>query len=185
MHFSVPPHQIFTRIFASLLPPIFTKKYQQIYIDLFGPILAILLLAGILNYGYSMKVQVLKISPTEFLLAYTITMPIICYVLIKLAQSDINFFELSSILGYSLYAHIFTILISYFLDDDVNNYFFFLCLMLLGGLSTLRIAMIFIATIAKPALRLIICSFVATVQLLFLVFIQFVYMKKNFVYGSG
>lgn len=186
MHLSVPPHQIFNRIFTSLLPPILTKMYQRIYVDLFGPILALILLTGILNYGYSLKTQSPSlVSPTEFLLAYSLIMPLISYLLIKLAQSEITFIELSSILGYSLYGHIFTLLISFYLDDGVNNYFFFVGLMIFGGLSTLRVAMIFIATIPKPALRLVICSFVATVQLLFLLFIHFAYMHKTFVYGTG
>lgn len=185
MHFSVPPYQIFGRIFLSLWPPIVTKKYQKIYVDLFGPIFATLILFGLLNYGYSLKTTSVKLPPTEFLLIYMISMPIITYVFIHLAKSDISFIELLSVLGYSLFGHIFTLIISYFLDDDYNNYFFFVGLMILGGLSTLRIAMILIATIPKPALRLVICSFVATVQLLFLVFIHFAYMKKFFVYGSG
>lgn len=185
MHFSVPPHQIFGRIILSLWPPIVTKKYQRIYVDLFGPVFAVLMLFGLLNYGYSLKSTTVKLPPTEFLLIYTICMPIISYVLIRLAKSDISFIELLSVLGYSLFGHIFTIIISYFLDDELNNYFFFVCLMILGGLSTLRVAMIFIATIPKPALRLVICSFIATVQLLFLVFIHFAYMKTKFVFGSG
>lgn len=185
MHLGVPPHQIFGRILASLLPPILTKMYQKIYVDLFGPILAVLILAGILNYGYSFKTDSIKLAPTEFLLAYSCVMPVVCYGLIKIAQSDVTFIELTSILGYGLYGHIFTLVISYVLDDDKNNYFFFLSLMVFGGLSTLRIALILIATIPKPALRLVICSFVATVQLLFLVFIHFAYMHRTFVYGSA
>jgi hypothetical protein len=69
--------------------------------------------------------------------------------------------------------------------QEESNTFFFIFLVIFGGLSSLRVAVVLLASIPVPAARLVVCSLVATVQLLSLVFLHFAYMHRTFVYGAG
>lgn len=186
MHFTVPPYHLPKRILQSLAPPLF-GKHQKIYVDLLGPLLALLTMTVLLHYGHAAKLPTAasKISPTEVLLVYVSLMPVVSYILVRLGQSRISLVEIISILGYALYGHILTLTVSLIFYNEESNAFFFLCLMIFGGLSTLRIVIILVALIPKPALRLIVCSFVSIVQLLLLVFLHFLYMHRTFKYGKN
>ncbi|GLV44419.1 hypothetical protein CBL_10223 [Carabus blaptoides fortunei] len=186
MHFSVPPYHLLKRIIQSLVPPIF-NKHQKIYVDLLGPLLAVLSLTVLLHYGHAAKLPTAasKMSPTEVLLVYMTLMPVVSYILVRLGQSRITLVEIISILGYALFGHILTLTVSMIFYNEESNTFFFLCLMMFGGLSTLRIVLILVALIPKPAVRLIVCSFVSVVQLLLLVFLHFLYMHRTFKYAKN
>lgn len=187
MHFSVPFEQLPLRIISSLNPPIFGKR-QKINVDLLGPLIAFLTLVILLHYGHANKIPyaVSKIPPLDVLLSYVIFMPVISYILIRfLGQSKLSFIEMLSLLGYALFGHIFTLIVSLVFTNDESNFFFFLCMLIFGGLSTLKIVLILVALIPKPAVRLIICSFVSIVQLLFLMSIHFLYMHRSFMYGAN
>lgn len=188
LHFSVPLHELPHRIISSLIPPIFGNKYRKIHVDLLGPFLAILALFILLHYGHANKIPaaVSSISPFDLILTYVISMPIFSFILIRcLGQSRITFIELTSILGYALFGHIFTLTVSLLLYNEQSNFVFFVCMLIFGGLSTLKIILILVAFIPKPVLRLVICSFVSIVQLLFLITLHFLYMHRSFTYGAN
>lgn len=169
------------RIFSSLMPPL-VKKFQKVYIDLVGPLLAMLTLTALINCGYYLKQIKHTVSPTEMMLAYSLLMPVLCRVLCKLGQSQISIYKLMSLLGYALYGHIFTLLVSYLCFQERSNSFFFMCLIIFSGLSTLRVVLIIMSTISVPAARLIVCSTISVINILFIVFVHFVYMHRTFVY---
>lgn len=180
--FLISPITFFGRVLASFVPPV-TKKYKTIYIDLIGPIFAVLILAAILTYGTVYKNINVSISPTTALLFYCTFTPLICFVLCKLSQSIITLYEVTSLIGYSLYGHIITLLISLIFYHENSNTFFFLCLIIFCGFSTFRLAIVLLKTIPVPGMRFIVCSSTALIQILFLIFIHFAYMHRTFEYG--
>lgn len=181
--FYVYPYDLTFRIWLSLMPPV-TKRFRKMYVDLLGPVLALLFLTAIVNYGYYLKKSNFSITPTPAIMYYAITMPLLCYVLSKLSQSCITLLNSFVLLGYALYGHIFTLLISFVCFHEKSNTFFFICLVVFGGLSTLRVALIILSTIQVPAARLIVCSIVSIVNLLFVIFLHFVYMHSTFQYRT-
>lgn len=181
--FIVSPFQIAQRIFASFVPP-FGNKYSTIYIDFLGPLLGFVFLSALLVYGYSFRLKASYSNPVYVLLLYLILMPFYSYVLCKLSRADISLCEISSLVGYSLYGHIFTLGVSYLFYHETSNVFFFICMIIFEGLSTFRLAVILLKMIPLPAIRLIVCSSVAVVQILFLIFLHFAYMHRTFVYGG-
>lgn len=183
--FMVPPGDLPRRMFISLVPPI-GERYRYVYVDFLGPSIALLLMAGMLHYGHASKLPsaAADTSPTEALLFYAIFMPAIAYILTSLAKAAVTLSEMIALLGYGLFGHVFTLAASLLLYDEESNIFFFLCLTVFGGLSALRIALVLLASIPVPAARLLVCSFVATVHLLSLVFLHFAYMHRTFVYGG-
>lgn len=169
------------RIFLSLMPPL-VKKFQKVYVDFLGPLLALLVLTAVVNYGYYLKKIKHAGYPTETVMIYSLLMPVLCRILCKLGQSQISVYKLISLLGYALYGHIFTLLISYMCFQEQSNSFFFICLVIFSGLSTLRVVLIIMSTINLPAARLIVCSVISIINILFIVFIHFAYMHRTFVY---
>lgn len=184
-HFLVPPNELPQRIVASLIPPIIGNCI--IYVDLLGPSLALLFMAALLHYGHALKLPSAAItsSPTQILLIYACLMPSLTYFISKVGKSKIAFLETVSLLGYSMFGHVFTLCLSLLCYQETSNVFFFICFLIFGGLSALRVVFVLLASIPLPAARLMVCSLVATLHLLFLVFIHFTYMHRTFVYGTN
>lgn len=186
LHFMVPPAHLPHRIFLSLVPP-FSEQYRHVYVDFLGPSIALLLMAGILHYGHVSKLPsaASNTTPTEVLLLYAMLMPVAAYVLSWLCHAAVSLTQMIALLGYGMFGHVFTLAISLLFYQEESNAFFFFFLVIFGGLSALRIALVLLALITSPAARLIVCSLVATVHLLSLVFLHFAYMHKTFVYGAA
>lgn len=174
----VNPTEIMFRIFASFIPPI-GFRYKKVYVDFLGPALAFLILNAFVYHFYTLKSNV-NLSPINTICVFSVLMPCLCFILCKLGRSYITLPQTISLIGYSLYGHILTLSISYLCFHETSNVFFFMCLILFGGLSTLRLTLIILSTIPKPAVRLIICSAVSTLNILFLIFLHFAFMHKTF-----
>ncbi|KAJ4437077.1 hypothetical protein ANN_17212 [Periplaneta americana] len=186
-HFLVPLDELPHRIFVSLVPPILGEKFRHVYVDFLGPSLALLLMAAILHYGHASKLPsaAANTTPTEVLLLYAVLMPAAAYILGWLCRATVTLSEMYALLGYGMYGHVLTLALSLFFFHEESNAFFFLSMIVFGGMSALRVALILLASIPAPAARLLVCSFVATVQLLSLVFLHFAYMHRTFVYAAA
>lgn len=187
LHFMVPPAHLPHRIFVSLVPPLLGDQYRHVYVDFLGPSIALLLMAGILHYGHVLKMPsaASNTTPTEVLLVYAVLMPVAAYVLCWLCHASVSLTQMIALLGYGMFGHVFTLAISLLFYQEESNAFFFFFLAIFGGLSALRVAMVLLASIKIPVARLIVCSLVATVHLLSLVFLHFAYIHKTFVYGAA
>ncbi|XP_025601974.1 protein YIPF3-like [Athalia rosae] len=184
-YMKVKPLEIGRRILASLGPPC-SERFRKSDVDLVGPLIAILFLIALLHYGYAIKDPTATntfIAPVNSVLLYVILNLCIGFILCKLARAAILFWDLAGLLGYTLYSHVLTLGLSLLIYQEESNAFFFLCLFLFGGLSALRMCVILIVTIPKPAARLLVCSTLFISHLLFLIFLHFAYMHPTFVYG--
>lgn len=185
--FTVPVSDLPKRIAISFLPPMLGNLSQHVYVDFVGPSLALLTMAAILHYGHAYKTQsaALEITPSELLLYYSLTIPVICYFLAKIGGTNLKYTEILSLLGYGLYGHVFTLVFSQMFHCEQSNIIFFINLLFFGGLSAIRIALVLIASIPIPAARLLVCSVVIIAHLMFLIFVHFGFMHSTFIYGSG
>lgn len=181
--FFIPFCDLCFRIYASFIPPL-SQKFEKIYVDLLGPLIAFAIYIFILQYGHYNKNETISFPPVKYCLGYLTMMPVVCKVLLTISQSNISFCEVLSLLGYALYGHILTLGLSLILFDESSNKFFFLCLIIFSGLSTLRLTIILLRTIPKPGARLLVCSSVCIMQILSLTFVHFAYMHKTYMYGK-
>lgn len=179
--FYVTPYDVGFRMFASFMPPL-TKKYQKVYVDFVGPMLAVILLSAFVNYGYLNKHETSNNAPTETVLGYCILMPALAHVMCKLSSSYITLYEITCLIGYSLYGHILTLFISYLCFEEESNFFFFISLIVFCGLSTMRLGLTVLGSIAVPAARLLVCSVICVIHILFLIFLHFAYMHPTITY---
>lgn len=180
--FSVSLCDLCFRIYASFIPPL-TKRFQKIYLDLLGPLVAYLLLILILHYGHYNKDEMIDFSPINFLISYVIIMPLLCKLLLNCSSSNISYYEILCLIGYALYGHVLSLSVSLVFFDETSNRFFFLCTVIFCGLSTFRLAIILLKSIPKPAMRLLVCSVVCIIQILSLIFVHFAYMHKTYTYN--
>ncbi|XP_066252564.1 protein YIPF3-like [Euwallacea similis] len=177
--FVVSPADLLFRIFASFIPP-FGSKYRKVHVDFLGPLLALFSLNALLIYGYSFKKIKISLTPLESMLTYYTCVPLLSFILAKLGRSSVNFCETLSLLGYSLYGHLFTLLLSFILFHETSNAFFFGSLVVFAGASSLRLILVFLNTIPVPAARLLVCSTISTVNILFLIYLHFGFMHRTF-----
>lgn len=184
--FTVPASDLPKRIVVSFLPPILGTLSQHVYVDFVGPCLALLTMAAILHYGHAYKTEsaALEITPSELLFYYSLIMPVLCYFLARIGGTYLKYTEILALLGYGLYGHVFTLAFSQLFNYEQTNIVFFINLLLFGGLSAVRIALVLLASIPIPAARLLVCSVVTVAHLMFLIFVHFTFMHSTFVYGS-
>ena len=186
-YFLVSPLELPDRILSSFIPPIFGSSSRKVYVDLIGPLIALILLACVLHYGHANKYPkaLIPTSPTIALLYYITFVPIACIFVAKVGNANLSPQKILALLGYGLYGHLFTVTASIFFDQEVSNVFFFTVMIIFGGASCLKIVIVLLLTIPKPICRLLICSLVSVLHLLFLVFIHFAYMHRTFIYGRN
>lgn len=183
---TVPAGELPYRIVSSFIPPVFGEQSRRIYVDFVGPCLALLIMATILHYGHAYKLQsaMSSLPPSEILLYYSFITPVLCFFIARLSNAELGFSEIIALLGYGLYGHIATLGLSQLFDHEKSNVIFFCILFIFAGLSALRIALVLLASIRSPPARLLVCSIVTTIHILFLVFVHFSYMHRSFVYGK-
>ncbi|KAF2903781.1 hypothetical protein ILUMI_02387 [Ignelater luminosus] len=174
---------VFIRITVSIMPPL-TAKYKKIFVDFVGPMYSILILIFLLDYGRTFKSFELGLSPVSVVLCYMIFMPIICFILNLIGRSSLTFLEIFALIGYALYGHILALLVSFLITQENNDAVFFVCLVVFGGLSTLRMVLLQLQLIPQPVARLLVCSLVSVIHILFLVFLHFTFMHPQFIYGN-
>lgn len=179
--FLVPPQEIFFRIIASFIPPV-TKRYRKVYVDFLGPILGFVVLTTFLVYGYSFKRYKVGVSPPEAMVIFATFMPFLCFILAKLGRSSINLYETISLVGYSLYGHLMTLMVSFIFFHETSNAFFFICLIFFGGFNTFRLILIFLKTIPVPGARFLVCTSIALANILFSIYLHFAFMHRTFSY---
>lgn len=179
-HFTMPATDLPKRILLSFTPPL---RSRLVHVDFLGPCLAFILLATILGYGnaYKIPLAVSHRSPIIVLAMYCLSMPAICYILTRLGKSTISFLQILSLLGYGLYGYVFTLFIS-FMSDETSNLIFYLATVLFTGTSVFRTCLIILLTIKLPGLRLLVCSTIAILQVLFVVFMYFTFVHSSFVF---
>lgn len=179
--FAVSPFELPGRIARSLVPPI-VHKFRTIHVDLLGPSLALLILMFLVVFGQASKENTMRAE--KLIVSYCVLLPLVSYCVLRCCQAAITFLQLVSLLGYSLYGPVFTLAVSLVIDRERSNTIFFLSLSVFGGLSTLRVVLVILASLRIPAARLLVCSSIALTQLLFVAWLHFTYLHPTFVFGK-
>ncbi|XP_078011468.1 protein YIPF3 isoform X2 [Phascolarctos cinereus] len=79
-----------------------------------------------------------------------------------------------TIIGYGLFGHCIVLFITYNIHLHALFYLFWL---LVGGLSTLRMVAVLVSRTVGPTQRLLLCGTLATLHMLFLLYLHFAYHK--------
>lgn len=182
-YFSVANHRLPYRLLSSMAPPLFFPEFRRVYSDIKGPVFVVALLALILLYGLHSPDRTLAgelLVTTKLTLGYWFCFSLLAFFLGYFCQTFLTLTQLLSISGYSLTGHCLVLLIAEILHQEESHSVFFFLTTVFGGLATCRLVMIMLARTAGPAQRLLICSTLACIHLMHLVYIHLACMRNKF-----
>lgn len=182
-YFSVSNNRIPRRIVSSMAPPLFFPEFQRVYSDMKGPIVIVTLLASILLYGLhspqrTLVMEVLAVA--KLTVGYWLGFSFLAFFLGYFCQTSLTFSQMLSITGYSLTGHCLVLLTAEVLHQEENHGVFFFLTAVFGGLATGRLIIIMLARTPGPGQRLVMCSTLACIHLMHLIYIHFAFMRKKF-----
>jgi len=183
-YFLVANHRLPHRFLSSLAPPIIFPEFKRVYSDLKGPLLILVTLFFILFYGaYDTERGLISttVSCVKLTFVYWLVFSFLAFILGHICETCLTRSQLLSISGYSLTGHCLVLLIAEVLHQEENHQVFVVLLTVFGGLATGRLAIIMLARTPGPAQRLIMCSSLASINLLHLIYIHFACMRQKFV----
>jgi len=182
-YFQVANHRLPHRMLSSLAPPIIFPEFKRVYSDLKGPLLILISLSFILFYGaYDTERGVIATAVTciKLTFVYWLCFSFLAFVLGYLCETCLSRSQLLSISGYSLTGHCLVLLIAEILHQEESHSLFLVLLTIFGGLSTGRLAIIMLVRTPGPGQRLIMCSSLASINLIHLIYIHFACMRHKF-----
>lgn len=182
-YFSVANNRIPSRILSSMAPPLFFPEFQRVYSDMKGPSVIVILLAGILLYGLHSPQRTIMtevLVTAKLTVGYWLSFSFLAFFLGYFCETNLKFSQLLSITGYSLTGHCVVLLIAEVLHQEESHSVFFFLTTVFGGLATGRLTIIMLARTPGPGQRLVMCSTLACIHLMHLIYIHFAFMRKQF-----
>ncbi|XP_045594850.2 protein YIPF3 [Procambarus clarkii] len=182
-YYSVSNTKLPYRILSSLAPPIVFPEFRRVHSDMKGPSLVVAMLALILMYGIHSPNRTLVVElliTAKLSLGYWLGFSFVAFFLCYFSQTCLTLSQLVSISGYSLTGHCVVLLIAEVLHQENSHSVFFFLTTVFGGLATARLVIIILARTPGPAQRLLICSTLACIHLMHLIYIHFACMRKKF-----
>ena len=182
-YFTVSNRRIPRRIVSSMAPPFFFPEFQRVYADMKGPVIIVSLLAVILMYGLHspQRTLVMEVMATAKLtVGYWLGFSFLAFLLGYFCQTSLSFSQMLSISGYSLTGHCLVLLTAEVLHQEESDSIFFFLTIVFGGLATGRLIIIMLARTPGPGQRLVMCSTLACIHLMHLIYIHFAFMRRKF-----
>lgn len=174
------------RILFSFLPP---HNYSRHYMftDFVGPTVSTLILISLLQYGFNCKLSrpynVTAVNAIPTVLIYYAIVSLFIFLSSRIVQTKLKILDVATLVGYSFYGCIFTLIVPFILKI-VQDYVFYICLVLFGGLSGIRILSILLFAIEMPVARLLICSVIGNMHILFLIYLYYFYIHPTYIFGE-
>lgn len=181
--FSVANHTLPHRLLTSLVPPLGFSRCRNVYTDLKGPVLVLVMLTAILVYGLMSSERTLAtalLAATKLTFGYWLGFSALASILGFLFSTRLSPLQLLAISGYSLTGHCLVLLVAELLHQEDNPNLFFLLTTVFGGLATGRLVAVTLTCTPKPPHRLLLGSTLASIHLMHLVYIHFACMKNKF-----
>ncbi|KAK8730041.1 hypothetical protein OTU49_008433 [Cherax quadricarinatus] len=182
-YFSVANYKLPYRILSSLAPPVVFPEFRRVHSDMKGPVWVVTTLALILLYGIHSPARTLVgelLIATKLTLGYWLGFSLVAFFLGYFCQTCLTLSQLVSISGYSLTGHCLVLLTAEVLHQENSHSMFFFLTTVFGGLATARLVIIILARTPGPAQRLLMCSTLASIHLMHLIYIHFACMRKQF-----
>ncbi|XP_042237455.1 protein YIPF3-like [Homarus americanus] len=182
-YFSVANNKLPYRVFSSMVPPLFFPEFRRVYSDMKGPTCVVMTLALILLYGLHSPHRTLAgelLVTAKLTVGYWFCISFVAFMLGYFCQTSLTPSQLVSITGYSLTGHCLVLLTAEVLHQEDSHSAFFFLTTVFGGLATGRMNMIVLARTPGPAQRLLMCSTLASIHLMHLIYIHFACMRNKF-----
>lgn len=171
--FTVPPREIPRRIIHSFIPPFNGTAF--VHTDLLCPLIAIVSLYLTVLHGMSYKIPVANsnTSVEQALILYVLLVVPVFYA----SQNRYDLYESCAVLGYGVYGHVVTLALSLLISPG-NITFYFINLILFGGLNIIRLIILLLFFMKyKNIIKLLVCSYLCIVYLLCNIYVYFRFVR--------
>ncbi len=170
------------RIAFSFLPPLDCNQHC-LYRDFLGPFLSTLILISLLNFGFHCKTaQYPNISsPNTILIVFLYYGATSIFIVMAslIVNVRLKVTHVLTLIGYSFYGVIFTLLIPFALRST-HEYVFYGSLVTFGGLSCFRVLLIIVLSLDVPVARFLICSLIGNLYVLFVIYLYYCYIHPTY-----
>lgn len=174
------------RILYSFWPP-YDYDRSCLFTDLIGPTLSTLSYISLLQFGYNSKIirayEITSMSAILTVLGYYMGTCLFIFLTCRLVDTKLRFLDIVTLIGYSFYGCIFSLLVP-FAFRVVEDYVFYLSLILFAGLSGIRVLLILLFAIDVPVARFLICGVLGNTHILFVVYTYYFYIHPTYVFGK-
>jgi len=177
-YFDVEPKDVLVRLGQSLVPrkPV---KPQTVAGELYGPMMVVMTLIALLLFsmkhsGHTVQEGTLMGTAIGVCFGYWVGASGFYYFLSYLCNSHITLLQIFSLVGYALFSHCICIFFAT-LTHGASHGIFFLALITLGGLSSLKIFAVFVSRTWSKQHGLTVGGIAATIHLLFLLYLHYAY----------
>jgi len=165
-------------------------------VDILGPSLAIIALCATLHLGYVNKRTTCPVNQTEpstaaaapyvVLIIYFVCMSGFTCLATHLTGCRIRPPTVFTMVGYSLYGYLLSITLPVFLRIILRTELdLFHLSLVFAGAADAKLIIFLLTSMQLPVARLLLCSLVGSVYMLFLIYLYYAYMHPTFVYGEN
>ncbi|XP_066921682.1 protein YIPF3-like [Clytia hemisphaerica] len=177
-YFDVEPRDVLVRLGKSLVP-IKPVKPQTVEGELYGPIMVVFTLIALLLFsmkhsGHTVQEGTLMGTAIGVCFGYWLGGSSFYYFIAYICNSHITLLQIVSLTGYALFAHCICIFLAT-ITHDLTHGIFFIAILILGGLSSLRMLGVYVSRTWSKKNGLIIGGVVAFFHLMFLIYLHYAY----------
>jgi len=176
-YFDVDLQTVLQRLLDSLYPRKSSALLDSGKPDLYGPVMLLFTLIAILLYGMKMshvKIEEGTLMGSAFALCwmYWIVIALAYRAGAYICSMPLTFLEALSLTGYGFFGYCLALLFQCLLPD---TYFSFFALIILGGLSSFNLALLFYSHIADKTHGIVVALSIFMLHLLFLLYLRYYY----------
>lgn len=179
-YFNVEPHEVRSRLMWSFLPQRPTSQKQRASRELYGPLMVIFTMIALLLFQMKTaehRVEEGTLMGTAFGVCFTYWFGASTFVwfLCFVCNTRLTMLQILSMMGYGLFGHCVVIFLGTIIHTSHDHMFFYLLWAIFGGATTLRMMGIVVTRTHGQTQRLIVCAAIASLHLLFLLYLHFAY----------
>lgn len=177
-YFDVEPKDVVSRLGQSLIPRK-PGKPQTVAGELYGPLMVVFTLVAVLLFSMKYNDHVVQEgtlmgTAIGVCFGYWLGGSSFYYFIAYLCNAHITLLQIVSLTGYALFGHCICIFLAT-VTHDVSHGLFLFALILIGGLSSLRMLCVYISRTWSRQHGLITGSIVGAIHLLFLLYLHYAY----------
>ncbi|XP_071100212.1 protein YIPF3-like isoform X2 [Haliotis cracherodii] len=179
-YFDVEPKEVQRRLLFSMIPQKPTSQRQRIQKELYGPLMVIFTMIALLLYQMkvsSHSVEEGTLMGTAFVVCFSYWFGTSSFIwfLSYVCNVRIAMVQVLSMVGYGLFGHCVVLFLGTVIHTTHDHMFFYLLWAIVGGLSALKMACIIMSRASGKTERLIVIVVLASLHLLFLLYLHFAY----------
>lgn len=177
-YFDVEPKDVVSRLGQSLIPRK-PGKPQTVAGELYGPVMVVFTLVAVLLFSmkyndHTVQEGTLMGTAIGVCFGYWLGGSTFYYFIAYLCNAHITLLQIVSLTGYALFGHVVCIFLAT-VTHDISHGLFLVALVLIGGLSSLRMLCVYVSRTWSRKHGVITGSIVSSIHLLFLLYLHYAY----------